>query len=91
MDEMQAQGQGGGDSGGQELIQNIDQGLSNVAKILTGAPQGGEQLAQRMGAVQAEFRSIIEEAMSGGGQGSGAQPVMDQSQGTPMGAQGGMR
>lgn len=93
MDQMQAQaGQGGGDSSGQELIQNIDQGLSNVAKILTGAPQGGEQLAQRMGAVQAEFRSIIEEAMSGGGQGGGgAQPVMDQSQGTPMGTQGGMR
>jgi hypothetical protein len=89
MDDMQ--GQEGGGNAGQELISNIDQGLSNVAKLLTGAPQGGEQLSQRMAAVQAEFRSIIEEAMSGGSGGGGAQPVMDQSQGTPMGAQGGMR
>lgn len=91
MDQMQGQEAQGGDSSGQELIANVDQGISNIAKILTGAPQGGEQLAQRMGAVQAEFRSIIEEAMSGGSQGGGSQPVMDQSQGTPMGAQGGMR
>lgn len=90
MDQMQGQAQGG-DQAGQEMIANVDQGISNIAKILTGAPQGGEQLAQRMGAVQAEFRSIIEEAMGGGQGGGGAQPVQDQSQGTPMGAQGGMR
>lgn len=90
MEQMEQGGESGGNAG-QELISNIDQGLSNVAKILTGAPQGGEQLAQRMAALQAEFRSIIEEAMSGGGGqgGGGARPVMDQGQ--PMGAQGGMR
>jgi hypothetical protein len=83
------------DSGsGMEIIQNIDQGLGMLEQVIASAPNGGSQFAQRMAKIRAEFQALIEEAMQGaqgGSQGGGSQPIMDQSQGQPMGMQGGMR
>lgn len=73
---MQEQGGKGG------MIENIDQMLGAVAEALAQGP-GGDKMAQRMQALQAEFRSIVMEAQGGGGQGSPS-PQADQSQGMPV-------
>ena len=79
---MQDQGQGGG---GGDMISMIDDGISQIGQALSQQP-GAEKLAQRLAAVQKEYRSIMEEAMSmmGGSQGGGSQAVPDRSQGMPQ-------
>lgn len=82
---MDDQGQGGGD-----IVTMIDDGISQIGQALSQQP-GAEQLAQRLAAVQKEYRSIMEEAMSMmGGQGGGqqSQAVPERGQGTPQSPSG---
>lgn len=99
MDQEQGQEQtseGGVD--GQQMIDNLSTGIGNIADALAGAPNGGKEFAMRMKKLQEDFMAIVSEAMQANGQGGGSAqspqgsaPMMDQSQGQPMGMQGGMR
>lgn len=96
MDQAMPQGQEGEGEGqdGMAMIKEVDSSLETLAQAISSAPNVGPKLAERMSKLRAEFQAIITEGMGaaqGGGAPSGAQPVMDQSQGQPMGMQGGMR
>ena len=95
MDQGMAQGaEGEGeDQDGMAMIKEVDSSLATLEQAISSAPNVGPKLAERMAKVRQEFQAIITEGMGAaqGGGGQGAQPVMDQSQGQPMGMQGGMR
>jgi hypothetical protein len=93
----QEQGAEGGVDG-MQMIANVDESLGLIGQALSGAPQGGQEFAARMAKIQADFQALVQEALAANGRGGGApaapqgsSPMMDQSQGQPMGMQGGMR
>ena len=58
----------GAPSGGvSELIVSTDKGLSQLAAMAASSGAMPEGIAERLGAVRAEFQAIIDELTSGGG------------------------
>jgi hypothetical protein len=81
MDEQQ-----GGGVSPEEIVKNVADTINSLAQA---AGQQRPDVAQKLQQIGQQFMQVMSEFV-GGGSGGGAQPVPEQSQGTPQGPQGAM-